>query len=411
MLKPAFITILSLLISFWAAAQKDSTIYYMDLNGGIAANKDSADFKLVILPPNVVINKSLSIVKAYNSDGKIKFITSSLTANFPLNLQGDFTEYYPNGNKKRLRHFEKDEESAGFTLWYENGNLKTEMEPAANYGLSEKNYYENGRLKLHRIPKGRGYYDEMEYDANGTLSRKLETNDVGRGVETLYYTNGVTKQVGSFLAQRLEEKIVAYYPNGTPYFTKETSPSDDGPVTTYIECSDSTGKPLTQKGKGYWIEYSDDFSYRALQGKVVKGMPDSVWNHAYTATEGEYETFKQGKKIGTEAYGAPVTDTITFDKVPEYPGGLDAFGHFLANHVRYPATAREGHIQGRVIISFVVERDGSLTNFKVARGVGGGLDEEAIRVMKMSPKWKPGMQNGKPVRVRYSVPISFTLAN
>src|SRR6185503_8248952 len=198
--------------------------------------------KLIILPPNNAINKNAAVIKAYSFDGKLKFITGSLTEKFPLNLQGDFTDYYPNGNKKRLRHFEKGEELPGATLWYE-----------------------NGQLKLHRIPKGLGYYDETEYDTDGKLVRKLETNDEGRGTETLYYKNGAAKQIRTFLARRLEEKIAAYYPNGKPYFSKETSPGDDGPITTYVECRDSTGKLLTQKGKGYWTEYSDDFSYKALQ--------------------------------------------------------------------------------------------------------------------------------------------------
>jgi len=392
-------------------AQRDSTIYYMDANGNIASSKDSADFKLIILPPNNAINKNAAVIKAYSFDGKLKFITGSLTEKFPLNLQGDFTDYYPNGNKKRLRHFEKGEELPGATLWYENGNLKTETEPAGVHGLSEKNYYENGQLKLHRIPKGLGYYDETEYDTDGKLVRKLETNDEGRGTETLYYKNGAAKQIRTFLARRLEEKIAAYYPNGKPYFSKETSPGDDGPITTYVECRDSTGKLLTQKGKGYWTEYSDDFSYKALQGKVARGMPDSIWNRAYTATEGEYETFSHGKKIKSEAYGTSANDSATFDKAPEFSGGLDGFLNFLARNVRYPATAREQNITGRVIITFTVEKDGSLTNVAVARDIGGGCGAEAARVIRSSPRWIPGTLKGSPVRVKFSVPVSFSISH
>jgi protein TonB len=98
------------------------------------------------------------------------------------------------------------------------------------------------------------------------------------------------------------------------------------------------------------------------------------------------------------------------EQVPEFPGGLDAFGRFLGKNIHYPAVARENGTQGRVIVSFVCEKDGSLTDVKVARGIGDGCDEEAVRVIKSSPKWKPGIQNGRPVRVAYSVPIAFTLA-
>jgi protein TonB len=99
------------------------------------------------------------------------------------------------------------------------------------------------------------------------------------------------------------------------------------------------------------------------------------------------------------------------EQVPEFAGGLEKFGAYLGKNIRYPAVARENNVQGRVICTFVVERDGSLTDIKVVRGIGSGCDEEAIRVLKNSPKWKPGIQNGRPVRVQYSVPISFTLAS
>jgi TonB family protein len=99
------------------------------------------------------------------------------------------------------------------------------------------------------------------------------------------------------------------------------------------------------------------------------------------------------------------------EQVPEFPGGLTAFGNFLAKNMRYPAEARHNNIQGRVIISFVVETDGTLSSFKIARGIGYGADEEAIRVLALSPKWTPGIQDGKKVRVAYSVPIAFSLDN
>jgi len=98
------------------------------------------------------------------------------------------------------------------------------------------------------------------------------------------------------------------------------------------------------------------------------------------------------------------------EQVPEFPGGLDKFAAYLGKSIRYPAVARENGTQGRVIVSFVCEKDGSLTDVKVARDIGDGCGDEAVRVIKASPKWKPGIQNGRPVRVAYSVPVAFTLA-
>ena len=108
----------------------------------------------------------------------------------------------------------------------------------------------------------------------------------------------------------------------------------------------------------------------------------------------------------------PIKDNKVFtsvEQVPEFPGGLNEFYKFLSSNIRYPSESREKGIQGRVIISFIVEKDGELTNFKIAKSVKNDIDDEALRVLKMSPKWRPGFQNGLPVRVAYSVPIAFTL--
>ena len=94
---------------------------------------------------------------------------------------------------------------------------------------------------------------------------------------------------------------------------------------------------------------------------------------------------------------------------PEFPGGDAAFGKYLGNKIRYPAIAKENNVQGKVFLNFTVEKDGSLTDIKVVRGIGSGCDDEAVRVLKSSPRWKPGIQNGRAVRVSYTIPISFTL--
>ena len=125
--------------------------------------------------------------------------------------------------------------------------------------------------------------------------------------------------------------------------------------------------------------------------------------------------------ITQEVFGdGPVNQEVTEDanqiftnveQLPEYPGGIEAFYKWLGKAINYPPNSRENNIQGRVTVNFVVEKDGSLTDIKVLRGVPGGadLDKEAIRVLKTSKKWNPGIQNGRPVRVSYSVPIMFQL--
>ncbi|HTH82968.1 MAG TPA: TonB family protein, partial [Mucilaginibacter sp.] len=99
------------------------------------------------------------------------------------------------------------------------------------------------------------------------------------------------------------------------------------------------------------------------------------------------------------------------EKQPEFPGGLEKFGEFLQRNIRYPDNMRQANVQGKAIVQFVVEADGSLSNIQVLRSPGYGSGEEAARVLALSPKWTPGHQNGKAVRVMYTVPVSFTLGN
>ena len=94
---------------------------------------------------------------------------------------------------------------------------------------------------------------------------------------------------------------------------------------------------------------------------------------------------------------------------PEFPGGVEAMYKYLAQNIKYPQLARENNITGKVYVEFVVEKDGSVSNVKVLRDIGGGCGQEAVRVVKSMPKWTPGKQRGKAVRVQYNLPVNFSL--
>ena len=101
---------------------------------------------------------------------------------------------------------------------------------------------------------------------------------------------------------------------------------------------------------------------------------------------------------------------VVVESMPEFPGGQQALFKYLAENVKYPVIAQENGIQGRVICQFVVNKDGSIVDVVAVRSSGEpSLDKEAIRVIKSMPKWKPGKQRGKPVRVKYTVPVNFRL--
>lgn len=147
--------------------------------------------------------------------------------------------------------------------------------------------------------------------------------------------------------------------------------------------------------------------------KIVDDNVDILDDMSLFDSEADKETFIDV---------APVIQTVKEEKeeeeaqvffiveeMPEFPGGEAALRRFIANSIKYPQIAQENGIQGRVYVQFVVDRDGSITNASVARGVDPSLDKEALRVVNSLPKWKPGMQRGKPVKVSYTVPINFVL--
>ena len=118
----------------------------------------------------------------------------------------------------------------------------------------------------------------------------------------------------------------------------------------------------------------------------------------------EYIPIEVDEEVVSEA---PIFTVV--ESMPEFKGGMAQLYTYLGNNIKYPVMAKESGIQGKVYVTFVVERDGSITDVRVLRGIGGGCDEEAIRVVAGMPSWKPGKQRGKPVRVQYNLPVRFTL--
>ena len=140
-------------------------------------------------------------------------------------------------------------------------------------------------------------------------------------------------------------------------------------------------------------------SKTAIGGFDVKGNTDDADAHTLKAVE-EVEQPKE----------KPKEDNKIFDVVEQQPTFSEGNpAAWLAKHMQYPPMAAENGIQGRVTVGFVVEKNGTISNVRVLRGVDPSLDKEAVRVVKSMPKWNPGMQNGEPVRVNYTVPVNFKL--
>ncbi len=128
------------------------------------------------------------------------------------------------------------------------------------------------------------------------------------------------------------------------------------------------------------------------------------------AAEAQTQTYVAPAAVQEEEEEEAAQQIFTVvEKQPEYPGGTAELFKYLSKAIKYPVIAQENGIQGRVVCSFVVNRDGSIVDIQVMRGVDPSLDKEAVRVISEMPKWKPGEQRGKPVRVRFILPVQFRL--
>jgi protein TonB len=155
------------------------------------------------------------------------------------------------------------------------------------------------------------------------------------------------------------------------------------------------------------VDVNDDEIMKTQEEVTESKLAVSVANvKGNTETADLTELQQQQSQVVEEE----VTEPYRYvEQNPEYPGGEMERTKFLQNNINYPHIARESGIQGVVYITFVVGKNGEITNVQIIRGIGGGCDEEAIRVIKLMPKWIPGRQNGKPVPVWFNFPLRFTL--
>ena len=219
--------------------------------------------------------------------------------------------------------------------------------------------------------------------------------------------------------------------------TKLSNQAVDKPITVEMgqfEIFDDDGTPMQLKDT---LIYSDDGSYVKFEtsdgfqpetGEPCKKLTVTSYdadgtqrnNFFITETErrGDTSTYTIEPFTLSVHLFDQLLDLATYEEdtvyqiveqMPQYTGGEEAMMKYVSENIKYPQAAKDKNIAGRVFVSFVVEKDGSIGEVKVLRGIGGGCDEEAVRVIKGMPKWKPGIQKGKPVRVSYQIPIYFKL--
>jgi len=236
-----------------------------------------------------------------------------------------------------------------------------------------------------------------------------------------YYPNGKKQRVANYRENALTGPMYYYHENGTLSKTVEIKakiPEKGKPYTNWADTlviyqADSTGHVMVENGNGHVTMQVASFNGALVEGDYKDGIKHGSWS--MKSNDGIYsykEEYANGKFISGESEKAGVKSTYTtVDEMPTMKGGISSFYSYLKRNIRYPADAYRDNVQGKVYLSFTVEPDGSLTNIKVERSLHASLDEEAKRILTSSPKWIPGKQHGFPLRVRFNIPISFSLSN
>jgi TonB family protein len=269
---------------------------------------------------------------------------------------------------------------------------------------------------------GSSLYDVVEIFSNG--NKKLIGKSISAdppkfdGVKLTFFKNGAKESITNYKNGSKAGDEMDYFPNGKLYIQK--SYPDNGKADnsfrddfTIVLLNDSTGKTLITNGNGHYQAYNKDFSYIKEEGEVKDGKMTGTWKGNFKEDHITFtENYDNGVLIsGTSVNkdGKKTTYTKSRMQMPEFEGGVQAFSQYLGSNIRYPALARKNGIEGRVILSFSVEKDGGITDITVVRSLSPDLDEEALRVLKKSPNWRPGTWFGIPVKVKYVVPIVFKL--
>jgi TonB family protein len=251
-----------------------------------------------------------------------------------------------------------------------------------------KEFYPNGKPKL------MGYSSSRVYNNLIMVETCME-----------YFSNGAKKSIANYIEGNLSGDLTLYYPNKKLYAIETIKNG----VRYLIECHDTTGKTIAEKGNGNWITYLNDNRTNFEEGSVKDSVEDGEW-HEFVNDSAKYVTiYKNDKVISTTKPNQTIFSAV--EEAPYYKGGIAAFYSALVRILIYPAVDRENNVQGRVLLTFVVEKDGTLTGIHAIKTPSATLEAAAIDAVKQLPPWIPGMQGGRPVRVQFTVPISFNIGH
>ncbi|EOR96146.1 TonB [Arcticibacter svalbardensis MN12-7] len=260
------------------------------------------------------------------------------------------------------------------------------------------------------------YYPDKTKKTVGYVSQ-YQPKLIYQGELVSYYKNGKTNEIFNYVNGKLKGNSFEYYENGQ---LKQSGTYDEGANSKVpgsltqvsffklIDYFDSTGVQMIKSGDGYLKQYNaKNFGD---EGYYKNGLKNAEWKGR--CSSGSYtENYAQGVFTEGVALWADGSEH-KYDKVeamPEYRGGMRSFYAYVGKNYVYPPLARKAGVQGRLLLSFVVQKDGSLTDIVLLKDIGLGTGEEALRLLRESPDWQPGLQHGMPVRVAYVLPIMLNL--
>ncbi|MGA0557119.1 TonB family protein [Larkinella sp. VNQ87] len=301
--------------------------------------------------------------------------------------------------------------------WKEFERYRLKREPFTHQNNNDPTLPDSLEAYRLEISDGNNTVEETQYSffADGTpLSTIAYFNGKVKHPSRYYFRNGIVRELEEAVDENKTEEWL-WHPNGQ---LRQIALRDLSPEATVrfrlLSQWDSLGRPTVVDGNGQALFESGTRTRKLLEtGAVKNGVKDGEWTGRRENGELAYrETYENGKCLSGKSY-TEKGDVLTYTEPeinPEFKGGMSALGQFLASNIRYPSDAARAKVQGKVIVSFVVGKEGTVENAKVVKGIGYGADEEALRVVKAtSGKWKPGVHRGQAIRVKYMMPINFAI--
>jgi TonB family protein len=257
-----------------------------------------------------------------------------------------------------------------------------------------------------RPAAGEKLYTVHEFYLSGKIkligkATEIDENLTMQGPCIQFYPNGKRQSIITYSSEgKKGGDMIFYYPNGKLYCIEIYDRDKNLPPTIYLkECRDSTGNVIAENGNGHWLEFDNDGKKLIEEGEVKNGFKNGEWQGSESDSIKYISIYNNGKLNGK---------TYSFKYTGELPI-KDNLSLFLAGKIIYPAPDREHNIQGTVTLYFFVDKDGNLGNIKVVSAPSKTLGEEAVRVLKLSSPWSPGIYYGVPRPAYFTIPMKFKL--